>query len=31
MMRDATRFQILDGTSLIQRVIIMIEREVRHG
>ena len=31
MMRDATRFQIFDGTSLIKRVIIMIEREVRHG
>ena len=31
MMRDTTRFQICDGTSLIQRVIIMIEREVRHG
>jgi len=30
-MRDATRLQIFDGTSPIQRVIIMIETEVRHG
>ena len=31
MMRDAKRLLIFDGTNQIQRVIIMIEREVRHG
>lgn len=31
MMRAAKILQIFDGASLIQRVIFMIEREVRHG
>ncbi len=31
MMRDAKRLQIFDGTNQIQRLIIMIETEVRHG